>query len=349
MSQTGRERFAILWFLGNLTEAGQAGPEPGMGRLLKVFLVFVAGVVGVIVIAAVSLVLFFDPNDFRDRISAAVKESTGRDLVVGEIEVSVFPWLAVEVGRTELGNAEGFDDGQFLVFDHASLSVRILPLIIRQQVEVGKATLDGLAVNLAVARDGTTNWDDLADGGDAPAPDETRATRQAEFDIGAISVTGATVSYSDASAGSAYSISDLSLETGRIALDTPIDIRAGFDFEARPDDIGGRVDVRGTATLGDGGKTLGVEGLNVASVVRGVFDAPAEINFDSRSLVVDTAAQTMDLGEMDLVALGVSIAADVEPFSYAGTPQPVAEVRVAEFSLKELMATLGIEPPTTNG
>ena len=113
-----------------------------MGRLLKFFVWLVAGVVGVAVIAAVSLVLFFDPNDFRDRISAAVKESTGRDLVVGEINLSVFPWLAVEVGRTELGNAEGFDSAEFLSFEAASLSVKIMPLILRQEVEVGTAALE---------------------------------------------------------------------------------------------------------------------------------------------------------------------------------------------------------------
>ena len=103
-----------------------------MGRLLKIILYLVAGIVGILVIAAVSLTLFFDPNDFRDRIEAAVKESTGRDLVVGELDLSVFPWLAVNVGPSELGNAEGFESEQFLRFESAALSVRILPLILRQ-------------------------------------------------------------------------------------------------------------------------------------------------------------------------------------------------------------------------
>ena len=39
-------------------------------------------------------------------ITAAVKQATGRDLVIsGDISVSVFPWLAVDIGHTELGNA----------------------------------------------------------------------------------------------------------------------------------------------------------------------------------------------------------------------------------------------------
>ena len=102
-----------------------------MGRLTKILLIIFAGVVGVILIAAVSLMMFFDPNDFRDRISAAVKQATGRDLVIsGDISVSVFPWLAVDIGHTELGNAGGFTADQFLSFEDASLSVRIIPLIV---------------------------------------------------------------------------------------------------------------------------------------------------------------------------------------------------------------------------
>ena len=120
-----------------------------MVRLLKILLILVAALVGVGVLASVALFLFFDPNDFRDDISAGVKNATGRDLVIeGDIELSVFPWIAVEIGSTRLGNAEGFGDTPFLSFENARLSVRLLPLLLRQEVAVGTASLDSLAVNL---------------------------------------------------------------------------------------------------------------------------------------------------------------------------------------------------------
>ena len=75
--------------------------------------------------------------------------------------------LRVDIGHTELGNAEGFVAEKFLSFEEASLSVRIVPLIIRQEIEVGTASLQGLTVNLEVAANGTTNWDDLAQRGEA--------------------------------------------------------------------------------------------------------------------------------------------------------------------------------------
>ena len=320
-----------------------------MGRLLKIILLLVGGIVGIVVIAAVSLLIFFDPNDFRDRISASVKEATGRDLVVGDISLSLFPWLAVDLGRTELGNAEGFDGDDFLSFEQASLSVRIMPLILSRQIEVGSSTLDGLSVNLQVAADGATNWDDLAQGGETGADDtdDGREAPSGEFDVASIAVTNANISIADASSGSAYRVSNLSFETGRIAAATPIDIRAGFDFAASPGELGGTIAMRGTTTFSDDMARVSLEGLNISGALDGVIDGPAAFNFDARAVQLDTEAQSVDPGEIDLMILDLAMAMDVEPFSYAGTPNPVADLRVATFSLKELMQQLGIEPPVT--
>ena len=319
-----------------------------MARLIKLLLTLAATLVGIVLIAAVALFLFFDPNDFRDRISVAVKEQTGRDLVIsGDISLTLFPWLAVEVGETELGNAEGFSAEQMLSFDSASLSVRMMPLIFSQQVEVGSASLDGLVVNLEVDRDGRSNWDDLTEAGSSDAGPDAGSASDTGFDIAGISVTGANVSYTDARAGSAYSISDLSFETSRIASGIPVDLDSEFDFSSQPGPLAGHIAMRGTLRMSEGAAQIEMQGLNVSGTLDGIVAATTEFNFDSRALAVDTSAQTIDAGEMDLMILGLAMAADVEPFSYAGTPQPTATLSVAEFSLKELMQTLDIEPPVT--
>lgn len=344
---------ALLSFVaGTYTNRGPDNCHPDvsiMTRLFKALLVILASVVGIIIIAAVALFLFFDPNDFRDRISVAVKEQTGRDLVIeGDLSLTLFPWLAVEVGPTHLGNADGFSGDQFLSFEQASLSVRLMPLIFQQQVKVGTASLDGLVVNLEVASNGATNWDDLAEGGEsASQADEKGSGDAAEFDVASINVNNASVTYADAQAGASYSISDLVLETGRIATNTPIDLSAEFDFDSSPGELGGHLAIRGTAAMSDGASQITVDGLNISGSLRGIVSDPTEFNFDSRAINVDAEAQSIDLGELDLMVLGLSMSANVEPFSYAGRPEPRADLRVAGFSLKELMAVLDIAPPVT--
>ena len=95
-----------------------------MSRVLKILGILIVTVVAVAVFAAIVFMLVFDPNDYKDKIAAGVKEATGRELVIeGDLRLSLFPWLAVEMGKTELGNAPGFDDAPFASFESARLSV----------------------------------------------------------------------------------------------------------------------------------------------------------------------------------------------------------------------------------
>lgn len=325
-----------------------------MNSVVRTLLLIVAGLIGVTVLASVALLLFFDPNEYRDDISAAVKDATGRDLTIeGDLSLTIFPWLAIEVGRTELGNAEGFGDEPFMRFDAASLSIRLLPLILSQETTVGTASLEGLVINLEVAADGRANWDDLTtarDTGPSRVPveiPEAELEDAPKVEVGSIVVRNANVSYKDAQAGSAYSIANLMFESDGIGPGEPFDLDAEFDFAAQPGDLSGHVAIRGTTSMSEGAAELTIEGLNVSGALSGMTTQPATFNFDSREMMIDTAAEIMSPGEMDLSVLGVSMSANVEPFSYAGFPQPKAELRVAEFSLKDLMRSLDIEPPAT--
>ena len=320
-----------------------------MDRLVKILLLLVAGVIGLGIVASVALFIFFDPNDFRQEISDGVKEASGRELVIeGDLSLSIFPWLAIEVGRTELGNADGFSDKPFLSFDSARLSVRMLPLILQRETTVGTATLDGLMVNLEVAADGSTNWDDFADVESSSDTDPVETYGEpTEIDVASIRVSDANVSYADAQSGSSYSMTNLSFGTGEIASDEPIDMDAEFDFSVAPGDIGGHLEIRSTISMTEDATLISIEGLNVSGSLRGIAEESTEFNFDSRTVQINTAEQRVALGEMDISVLGMSMSADIEPFSYAGTIQPEAELRVAEFSLKELMQALDIDPPLT--
>ena len=320
-----------------------------MAKLVKILAIFVGAVVGLGVLAAIALVVFFDPNDFRQQISAQVEKSTGRELTIeGDLSISFFPWLAVEIGRTSLGNAEGFGDEPFLSFDSARLSVQVLPLLLRQEISVGTASLEGFAANLAVARNGTTNWDDLASGAaDEPAAEEPAGGTDFDLDIASVRLGDARVSYTDAQGGSSYTITGLTVTTGRVALGEPFAVDAGFEFEAAPGGLGGKLELATMLNLAEGMQQLSLDGLSISGSLRGLVDAPTEFQFESRGIVLDMAAERVALGELDLGVLGLSMSADVEPFSYAGTPQPVARLRIADFSLKDLMRTLAIEPPVT--
>ncbi len=176
-----------------------------MAKPFKILLVILGLLVTLVVVAAIGLVVTFDPNDYRDDIEQVVEEATGRDLTMsGPLSLSIFPWLGVETEDVALGNAEGFGNEPFAQIGYFGVSVRLLPLL-EKRIEIGTVRLDGMRLNLARDESGTTNWDDLIeafsseDAEAQEAPEEPPATTENGFAITDLSVEA--VEIEDAKAG----------------------------------------------------------------------------------------------------------------------------------------------------
>ena len=321
-----------------------------MSRALKIFGILIATVVAVAIAAAIVFVLVFDPNDYKDKISEGVRKTTGRELVIeGDLHLSLFPWLAIEMGRTELGNAEGFDDTPFASFESARLSVRVMPLLLQRQVVVGTAALDSLRVNLQVRKDGTGNWEDLGEVGEvevAPAEQET-AGPSASIDVANVAITDAALTYTDAGTGDRFEVTSLYLTSGRIAAGAAVPLDGGLAFNLEPAGLAGEMDIGVVVAFDADAETISITGLDVEGRVEGVAEVPSTIRFRAPSMRVETGAQNADVGDIRLQLMSMDLEASVAPFSYAGDPQPAATIRVAAFSPRTLMQELAIEVPPT--
>ena len=280
-----------------------------MGGLLNKLLFLLFAIVVLLSIAVISFMLLFDPNDFREDIAAEVHRATGRELVIeGDLELTLFPWLAINIGKTTLGNAAGFGDEPFASFEQARLSVRVLPMLLYREVSVGTAALDSLHLNLAIASDGRSNWQDLIDASKAEtevvdASDVTEA-RPATLDIASIEITNASIAYIDAQAGESYRLTDFNLISGRVARGEPIALQGDFDFELQPADLAGDFTIETVMTLASDTSTVAFQDTEIS--VLGI----------DMSVTFDDVAQT-------------------------------ALIQVDAFSLKSLMERLNIEPPVT--
>src|ERR1700688_3190974 len=117
-------------------------------RTVKV-LAGLAGGISILIIAGLLTVwVLVNPNDYKDRIAAAVKESTGRELILkGDIKLSVFPWVALELGPASLGNPPGFGAEPFLAFLRAAARALLFPLL-AQPLEMDRVEIDGLELIL---------------------------------------------------------------------------------------------------------------------------------------------------------------------------------------------------------
>lgn len=128
---------------------------------MKILFKISFGLLILIVIAAVGFALTFNPNDYKDDIITLFKENTDRQLSIpGDISLSLFPWIGLELGKIEISNAKGFGKQPFAKMSHMQVRAKFWPLL-AQRLEADTIVIEGLKLNLAKNKHGISNWDDL--------------------------------------------------------------------------------------------------------------------------------------------------------------------------------------------
>ncbi|MDO9011726.1 MAG: AsmA family protein [Gallionella sp.] len=194
-----------------------------MNKIVKYGLLGVGAVLGVAVAGAAYIAATFDPNDYKDQIIQAVKESQQRNLQLdGDIKLTFFPSLGANLGKVSL--SEFKSEQPFAAIETARVSLALMPLL-SKQVVVNEVLVSGLTATLIKYKDGSTNIDDLL-GKDEKPKDSNQPVK---FDIASVVIEKTNLTYRDEGTGSQYAIKDLNLKTGRIANGVPgkIDLSVG--------------------------------------------------------------------------------------------------------------------------
>ncbi|MCW8988643.1 MAG: AsmA family protein, partial [Gammaproteobacteria bacterium] len=124
---------------------------------MKLFLKILLALILILTIAVVGFAVVFNPNDYKDDIITLVKEKTGRTLSIpGDISLSLFPWIGIDLGEIEISNAQGFGKQPFAKMEHLQVRAKLWPLF-KQQLEADTIVIEGLKLNLAKNSQGITN------------------------------------------------------------------------------------------------------------------------------------------------------------------------------------------------
>jgi AsmA protein len=221
-------------------------------KAIKVTLYVFAGLVVLLVLSAVVFAMRFDPNRYKPQVENLVKEKTGRTLKLrGDLEVAFWPSLGVKVGGVTF--SERANDQDFVALDSAHASVAVLPLL-HGNIVVDGIRVSGLKANIVKNKDGTFNFSDLlqAQPKSADKKPENKAEERKEqggqavaFDISGIHIDRSAVSYRDLATGQELAVSDLKLDTGRIAqqADGKLALKAGA--KGKNPDLEVKLDVAG--------------------------------------------------------------------------------------------------------
>ena len=256
-------------------------------RALKIIGVIVGCIVAVLIAALIALWLIVNPNDYKGRIEAAVRSSTGRDLALtGNIHLAIFPSIALELGPASLGNPPGFSSSQpFASLKRVSLSVRVLPLL-HHQLDVGKVEIEGLDLRLLKNAQGQGNWAMPAEK-TSPAAQTSGSNQVTLGGIGGVVVKRSRVSYQD------LVVNNVDVNIGRVGTAVPIPVRWSLNVTTAP---GAKpIPLSGSATLEYDAKSARLSGLD-ARIDRSTLRGNAAVsNLTTGAMSFDLSIDQIDL------------------------------------------------------
>lgn len=323
-----------------------------MTRILMVLGIVGGALLALIVIAMIGLTLFFDPNDYKAEISAAVEQATGRQLSLeGELELDIFPRLRIAIGAAELANAAGFGDEPFASIESAGLAVDLLPLL-SGRIAIAEARLEGLVLNLVRNDQGQNNWQDL--GGAAasepasPSAEDATSGADQELDVRAIVIARSEINWSDALAGSQWQLGDFNLEA--VGFGPGAAFPLSLDFSLTGDDVEVAVTASMEATLGLVDNRYRLEDLEIEIVGAGSAwpGGQGEVSLSFESFEADLQAETLNLEDLTLEMLGLTVTGTLAGRQLYSDLTLTGEVQLQDFDPQALLKTLDVELETAD-
>lgn len=354
-------------------------------RALKIAAWVVGGVIALVGVGLLLVVLFVDPNDYRDEIERMAEQKTGRELTLsGDLKLSVFPWIAIQAGPASLGDAPGFGPEPFAEVREARVGVRLFPLL-RGEIEVGQLRVDGARIRLITDEQGRNNWGDLGESDATTAAGDSNAAPPPT--IAGLSITDAAVTIEDRKERTRRVVRDFNVKTGRLASGEPFDLDVAFVLDQEPDaaitvhltavvtsdlerkvhrlerpviDVtlsgqgypgeGMPVQIRAGSLQADIGQELyGLDGFSLTTAWKGDGLPPegAPVKLAAQTLSADLAKQTLELHDLDLDIAGAHLTGSLTGEEILDAPLIRGPLKLDPISLREWAPKLGMSLPQT--
>lgn len=206
----------------------------------------IAAVLGVVAIAGVAAPYVMDVDAYRPAIVQAVKEATGRELVIeGPLKLSMFPQPRVSARKVRFANALGTKGAQMANVEWIGASPAWWPLL-RGQFEVGRLTLYKPTIILEADAEGRPNWEFEPGAGAAqPAGAPSAGFHLA---IGRLRIVQGTLTYTAPATGKVLTAQQVDVTASAGSLEGPLALTGTATVNGVPLELS--VDVSGPTDKG---------------------------------------------------------------------------------------------------
>lgn len=193
---------------GGAADAGAKAPISRGRRIVRIVLI------GIVV--SLALLIAFPPLGLiKDTIAESIGENIGRTVTIGDMDVSLSPFITAEFSDVRVSNPEGMPDGDVFHADTVRTTVEFFPLL-KGRVRMKSLALLAPTFALAEGAEGTRNW---VLGPEQGAQGAGAAAEPVAGNVSPPPVTtieGGTLTYTSAMTGSNFGAEQIA---GTVALD----------------------------------------------------------------------------------------------------------------------------------
>ncbi|NKB77911.1 MAG: AsmA family protein [Gammaproteobacteria bacterium] len=210
-----------------------------MMKAINIFLWVFGVTVVTLVGAGVVITNLIDPNEYKPNIEEIVEKSIGRKLTInGDLSISFFPWVGIDVKDASLSQRDGFGDQPMVSFSSAHFRLKLMP-IFKKQIEIDTVLVQAPTIRMSVLPDGSTNWGDimgsLADSHSSveeSSPEAAGTLGLASLVIEGVSIVNGKVIFEDQSVPRKVVLSDVNLSTDQLIPGEPLDVQLSMVVDA---------------------------------------------------------------------------------------------------------------------
>jgi len=312
-----------------------------MKKLLKWILRILISLVVLVVVAAVVLPLVIDPNDYKQDIENKIEQNIGRQAHLdGEIEWSVFPWLALTFNDVGIDNAKGFKGEKLAKIQKVSARVKLLPLL-SKNIEVGKVIIDEANLNLQVARSGKSNWQSIVNKLSEGSNDNESEESTSSLNIEGIKLTNININYKDTQANTHANISQFSMDTSEITENKTVDTDISMHVNM-PDtglDVDVETDLNIQNLLSDSNVMINLNSLSISGKISSDSEIPLLVKLlDSGEIDLDK--DTITLPKVEITAGEAKVETNVSGKNISTQGRFAGQYTLSKFDLNKFFKQL---------
>jgi len=322
---------------------------------VKIILSIIASLVFLITIAVLTAYFLVDPNNFKPEIVAAVKEKTGKELnLIGELKLSVFPWLGVSAGQMTLSNSAGFQDQDFATLEASDIKLNLIPLL-TQKIDVSRIVLKGLVLNLEKNALGVNSWDSLMPiktlEQAAPAinnnEEQMAINSLAVLAVGGMVIENAQINWRDQATAKQLFFKDINLNVDRFSFDKPVALNLTGLVTKSDNAYKAAIQFNSQLIVSEKLETFAFNNSELQATISSdnIADEPLLATLAVANMLLDKSTQTVKVSNLKLVADDIVISADLSG-TYLDEHYAIqGPVILSSFNPREVMARLGIKIP----